>query len=193
MHTENIWLYCVVQRTKIQVWRERETILEGICYSFTLTFVIMSAGNNWKTQGWDHWSPCARLIAHVFSCRCCTYYSLLFFFDVIFEFFQIITLCADSMIAEVQKKITDAFDIFDHEANKTVDVRYVVLNFFSTFWKKQMWVCVIIVCSLQANYLWPCETGILLYGQIASFVTAKRYHPQLMLELHHHNVKSWAQ
>merc|ERR1712154_515246 len=31
----------------------------------------------------------------------------------------------DSMIAEVQKKITDAFDIFDHESNKTVDVREV--------------------------------------------------------------------
>ncbi|KAL8600489.1 Dynein regulatory complex protein 8 [Nucella lapillus] len=31
----------------------------------------------------------------------------------------------DSMIAESQKKITDAFDIFDHEANKTVDVREV--------------------------------------------------------------------
>jgi len=32
---------------------------------------------------------------------------------------------AESMLAAVQKKITDAFDIFDHEANKTVDVREV--------------------------------------------------------------------
>merc|ERR1712087_37769 len=31
----------------------------------------------------------------------------------------------DSMIAETQKKITEAFDIFDHESNKTVDVREV--------------------------------------------------------------------
>ena len=29
------------------------------------------------------------------------------------------------MIDEIQKKISDAFDIFDHESNKTVDVRYV--------------------------------------------------------------------
>ena len=27
------------------------------------------------------------------------------------------------MIDEIQKKINDAFDIFDHESNKTVDVR----------------------------------------------------------------------
>ncbi|XP_013069239.1 dynein regulatory complex protein 8-like [Biomphalaria glabrata] len=32
---------------------------------------------------------------------------------------------ADSIVAEIQKKITDAFDIFDHESNKTVDVREV--------------------------------------------------------------------
>merc|ERR1711963_958735 len=31
----------------------------------------------------------------------------------------------DSMIADIQKRITDAFDIFDHESNKTVDVREV--------------------------------------------------------------------
>ena len=29
----------------------------------------------------------------------------------------------DSTAAELQKKIADAFDIFDHESNKTVDVR----------------------------------------------------------------------
>merc|ERR1711976_536822 len=32
---------------------------------------------------------------------------------------------AESLLADIQKKITDAFDIFDHEANKTVDVREV--------------------------------------------------------------------
>ncbi|XP_013416114.1 EF-hand calcium-binding domain-containing protein 2 [Lingula anatina] len=32
---------------------------------------------------------------------------------------------SESMIADVQKRITDAFDIFDHESNKTVDVREV--------------------------------------------------------------------
>ncbi|XP_070577862.1 dynein regulatory complex protein 8-like [Ptychodera flava] len=32
---------------------------------------------------------------------------------------------AESLLAEVQKKITDAFDIFDHDSNKTVDVREV--------------------------------------------------------------------
>ncbi|KAH9504739.1 Dynein regulatory complex protein 8 [Bulinus truncatus] len=31
----------------------------------------------------------------------------------------------DSILTEIQKKITDAFDIFDHESNKTVDVREV--------------------------------------------------------------------
>nr|XP_039249087.1 dynein regulatory complex protein 8-like [Styela clava] len=32
---------------------------------------------------------------------------------------------AESMLAEIEKKITDAFEIFDHEANKTVDVREI--------------------------------------------------------------------
>merc|ERR1711976_590111 len=32
---------------------------------------------------------------------------------------------AESLLADIQKKITDAFDIFDHESNKTVDVREV--------------------------------------------------------------------
>ena len=31
---------------------------------------------------------------------------------------------SDSSAAELQKTIADAFDIFDHESNKTVDVRY---------------------------------------------------------------------
>ncbi|XP_020903178.1 dynein regulatory complex protein 8 [Exaiptasia diaphana] len=31
----------------------------------------------------------------------------------------------DNIAAELQKKITEAFDIFDHEANKTVDVREI--------------------------------------------------------------------
>ncbi|BFZ12097.1 hypothetical protein BsWGS_15136 [Bradybaena similaris] len=31
----------------------------------------------------------------------------------------------DNLLAGIQKKITDAFDIFDHESNKTVDVREV--------------------------------------------------------------------
>lgn len=32
---------------------------------------------------------------------------------------------AESMLEVIQKKITEAFDIFDHESNKTVDVREV--------------------------------------------------------------------
>ncbi|XP_005992995.1 dynein regulatory complex protein 8 [Latimeria chalumnae] len=32
---------------------------------------------------------------------------------------------ADAMIADLQKKITEAFDVFDHESNKTVDVREI--------------------------------------------------------------------
>nr|XP_054759789.1 dynein regulatory complex protein 8-like [Lytechinus pictus] len=32
---------------------------------------------------------------------------------------------AESLLADIQKKITDAFDIFDHESNKTVDVREI--------------------------------------------------------------------
>lgn len=31
----------------------------------------------------------------------------------------------ESMIADIEKKITEAFEIFDHEANKTVDVREI--------------------------------------------------------------------
>jgi len=34
-------------------------------------------------------------------------------------------LYAESMLAEIEKRITDAFDIFDHESNKTVDVREI--------------------------------------------------------------------
>ena len=30
---------------------------------------------------------------------------------------------SDSSAADLQKRISDAFDIFDHESNKTVDVR----------------------------------------------------------------------
>lgn len=36
---------------------------------------------------------------------------------------------SDSSAAELQKTISDAFDIFDHESNKTVDVRYQTLCF----------------------------------------------------------------
>ena len=32
---------------------------------------------------------------------------------------------SDSLLADIQKRITDAFDIFDNENNKTVDVRFV--------------------------------------------------------------------
>ncbi|XP_042301063.1 dynein regulatory complex protein 8 isoform X1 [Sceloporus undulatus] len=32
---------------------------------------------------------------------------------------------AESAIADIQKKITDAFEVFDHECNKTVDVREI--------------------------------------------------------------------
>ncbi|KAH3853176.1 dynein regulatory complex protein 8-like [Dreissena polymorpha] len=32
---------------------------------------------------------------------------------------------ADSLVADIHKKITEAFDLFDHESNKTVDVREV--------------------------------------------------------------------
>ena len=31
----------------------------------------------------------------------------------------------ESMLAEIEKKITEAFEIFDHENNKTVDVREI--------------------------------------------------------------------
>ncbi|XP_002740446.1 dynein regulatory complex protein 8-like [Saccoglossus kowalevskii] len=32
---------------------------------------------------------------------------------------------AESLLADIQKKVNEAFDIFDHESNKTVDVREV--------------------------------------------------------------------
>uniref|UniRef100_A0A674IQK0 EF-hand calcium binding domain 2 n=1 Tax=Terrapene triunguis TaxID=2587831 RepID=A0A674IQK0_9SAUR len=31
----------------------------------------------------------------------------------------------EAIIADIQKKITDAFEVFDHECNKTVDVREI--------------------------------------------------------------------
>lgn len=34
-------------------------------------------------------------------------------------------LFADDLVAEIEKKITEAFDVFDRESNKTVDVRFV--------------------------------------------------------------------
>lgn len=41
---------------------------------------------------------------------------------------------SDSSAAELQKTISDAFDIFDHESNKTVDVRYQTsLNIVNDF------------------------------------------------------------
>ena len=36
----------------------------------------------------------------------------------------------ENATAELQKKIADAFDIFDHESNKTVDVRYPTFSVF---------------------------------------------------------------
>lgn len=34
----------------------------------------------------------------------------------------------DSLIADIHKRITEAFEIFDNENNKTVDVRLVSVN-----------------------------------------------------------------
>jgi hypothetical protein len=34
----------------------------------------------------------------------------------------------DSLIADIHKRITEAFEIFDNENNKTVDVRLVLVN-----------------------------------------------------------------
>ena len=35
----------------------------------------------------------------------------------------------ENTTADLQKRIADAFDIFDHESNKTVDVRYAIKVF----------------------------------------------------------------
>lgn len=34
-------------------------------------------------------------------------------------------LFAAGLVADIQKKITEAFEVFDRESNKTVDVRFV--------------------------------------------------------------------
>ena len=34
----------------------------------------------------------------------------------------------DPILTEIKKKVADAFDTFDHESNKTVDVRLVGFN-----------------------------------------------------------------
>lgn len=49
---------------------------------------------------------------------------------------------SDSSAAELQKTISDAFDIFDHESNKTVDVRY------QTSCKHRKRFCLRSVCQL---------------------------------------------
>lgn len=33
-------------------------------------------------------------------------------------------IISESILLDIQKRITEAFEIFDHENNKTVDVRY---------------------------------------------------------------------
>ena len=33
----------------------------------------------------------------------------------------------DPLLAEIHKRIEDAFDVFDHEMNKTVDVRFAAV------------------------------------------------------------------
>lgn len=47
-------------------------------------------------------------------------------------------LCAicyftDSLLKEIDKRIEDAFDIFDHESNKTVDVRLVLYILYKVY------------------------------------------------------------
>ena len=37
----------------------------------------------------------------------------------------------DPILVEINKKIESAFDIFDHESNKTVDVRYTQIKILS--------------------------------------------------------------
>ena len=34
----------------------------------------------------------------------------------------------DPLLAEIHKRIEDAFDVFDHEMNKTVDVRFAAMQ-----------------------------------------------------------------
>lgn len=34
----------------------------------------------------------------------------------------------DPLLAEIHKRIEDAFDVFDHEMNKTVDVRFAAAS-----------------------------------------------------------------
>lgn len=38
----------------------------------------------------------------------------------------------DPVLVEINKKVLEAFDIFDHEGNKTVDVRYMYLPSINT-------------------------------------------------------------
>lgn len=40
----------------------------------------------------------------------------------------ILCLLSESILAEVQKKITDAFSLFDNDSNETVDVRSVSMK-----------------------------------------------------------------
>ena len=36
-------------------------------------------------------------------------------------------ILTESLVAEIQKKIEEAFEVFDHDRGKTVDVRYSIL------------------------------------------------------------------
>ena len=48
-----------------------------------------------------------------------------FFFCV--KYCVLMFLFSESMLEVIQKKITEAFDIFDHESNKTVAITYVCI------------------------------------------------------------------
>ena len=43
-------------------------------------------------------------------------------------FSSALTTVEDLILVEIKKKVADAFDTFDHESNKTVDVRLVGYN-----------------------------------------------------------------
>ena len=56
-----------------------------------------------------------------------------FFQEYCFKHFSLylhvyfVCLFTDSLIADIHKRITEAFEIFDNENNKTVDVRLVMI------------------------------------------------------------------
>lgn len=61
---------------------------------------------------------------------------LRFCFELVIKEILFIFYFAEAIVAEFHKKIKDAFEVFDHETNNTVDVRFgnIYCSYNSKLW-----------------------------------------------------------